>query len=28
VSKLMKASDISKLDQITGKFWNLFNHFI
>ena len=28
VSKLMKASDISKLDQVTGKFWNLFNHFI
>ena len=28
ISKPMKASDISKLDIITGKFWNLFSHFI
>ena len=28
ISKPMKASDISKLDVLTGKFWNLFNHVI
>lgn len=28
ISKPMKASDVSKLDIITGKFWNLFSHYI
>ncbi len=28
VSKLMKASDVSKMDRALGKFWNLFSHFI
>jgi len=28
ISRPMKAADISKLQIITGKFWNLFSHFI
>lgn len=28
VSKPMKADDISKMDRVMGKFWNLFSHFI
>lgn len=27
-SKEMRAEEISKLQIITGKFWNLFSHFI
>ena len=27
-SKPMKVEDISKMQIITGKFWNLFSHFI
>jgi cardiolipin synthase len=27
-SKLMKADDIGRLKIITGKFWNLFSHYI
>lgn len=28
LSKQMKVEDVSKLQIITGKFWNLFSHFI